>query len=54
MRKYFEKVAAHRGLEYMVEEYTVAEDPTFDDKDDGATFYVTNMREPVRIMLYMI
>ena len=60
MRKYFEKVAAHHGLEYKVNEYIMAEDPgrlndyDHDSDDDGATFYVTNMREPVSISKYIV
>ena len=44
LRFYFEKVAQHHGLEYAVEEYSVAEDP---GSSNEPTFYVTNMREPV-------
>eukprot|EP01083_Nonionella_stella_P310290 1101893_1 len=44
LRKYFEKVAAHHGLQYKVTEYDMAEDP---GSHDEATFYVTHLREPV-------
>ena len=44
LRFYFEQVAQHHGLEYAVEEYSVAEDP---GSSNVPTFYVTNMREPV-------
>jgi hypothetical protein len=44
LRRYFEKVAAHHGLNFKAEEYTVAEDP---GTHDEATLYVTHLREPV-------
>lgn len=47
MRNYFRKVAAHHGLQFDVHEYTMAEDP---GTHDEATFYVTNLREPVSRM----
>ncbi|KAL3791687.1 hypothetical protein HJC23_003944 [Cyclotella cryptica] len=44
LRYYFERVARHHGLEYSVLEYENAE---FPGSHDMATFYVTNLREPV-------
>ena len=43
LRIYFQKVAAHHGLEWAVAESAMAEDPGLNDE----TFYATNMREPV-------
>mmetsp|Transcript_18281 Transcript_18281/g.44034 ORF Transcript_18281/g.44034 Transcript_18281/m.44034 type:complete len:490 (-) Transcript_18281:61-1530(-) len=43
LRRYFEKVAAHHGLEFVVTESFAAEDP---GSHDEATFYVTHMKEP--------
>lgn len=45
LKQYFRKVAAHYGLEFHYDEYTVAEDPG--SHEDAATFYVTNLRDPV-------
>jgi len=48
LRRYFEKVAAHHGLEYEAVEFFHAEDPSsHHDHDDEATLYVTHLREPV-------
>jgi len=45
MHKYLSKVANHYGLELMAVEWSGMEEPgTY---DDGATFYVTHLREPV-------
>lgn len=44
LRRYFEKVAAHHGLDFKAEEYSMAEDPS---SHDDATLYVTHLREPV-------
>ena len=46
LKQYFRKVAKHHGLVFASDEYVVAEDPGSYD-DDRATFYVTNLREPV-------
>ena len=43
LKRYLNKVAAHHGLQFKAEEFTVAEEPG--SKQD--TFYVTHMREPV-------
>ena len=40
-------VAAHYGLQFTHSEYGRAEDPGSFDQSDMATFYVTNLREPV-------
>lgn len=47
LRFYLQKVAAHHGLEFAVTEYGVAEEPGSHSTSKGATFYVTNLREPV-------
>lgn len=45
MHKYLGKVANHYGLELKAVEWSAMEEPgTY---DDGATFYVTHLREPV-------
>ena len=44
LRRYFDKVAKHHGLQFKVIEYEMAEEPSTNDE---ATFYVTHMREPV-------
>lgn len=44
LRKYFASVAKHHGLEFVTNEFGVAEDP---GSHIEPTFYVTNMREPV-------
>ncbi|KAL9187203.1 hypothetical protein ACHAXT_010923 [Thalassiosira profunda] len=44
LRKYFQKVAAHHGLEFKAVEYDMAEDP---GSSDVPTLYVTHLREPV-------
>mmetsp|Transcript_12432 Transcript_12432/g.27172 ORF Transcript_12432/g.27172 Transcript_12432/m.27172 type:complete len:444 (-) Transcript_12432:911-2242(-) len=41
---YFVKVAHHHGLEFQVDEWTAAEEPSTSDKE---TFYVAHLREPV-------
>jgi hypothetical protein len=43
---YFVKVAHHHGLEFQVDEWTAAEEPSTSDKE---TFYVAHLREPVRV-----
>lgn len=45
MHKYLDKVAQHYGLELKATEWAGMEEPGTDD--DGATFYVTHLREPV-------
>ena len=47
LRSYFMKVAGHHGLQFGVEEYEAAEDRGSHNESDMATFYVTNLREPV-------
>jgi hypothetical protein len=44
LKKYFQKVAKHHGLEFHFDEFVVAETP---GSHDDATFYVTNLREPL-------
>jgi len=46
MKRYFQKVAAHHGLEFASDEFTAAEDP---GSADETTFYVTHLREPVSL-----
>jgi hypothetical protein len=51
--RYFEKVAAQYGLTFTIVEYDNAEFPgshvvvDHDEEEDGATFYVTHLREPI-------
>ncbi|EED93749.1 predicted protein [Thalassiosira pseudonana CCMP1335] len=42
---YFVKVAHHHGLEFKVDEWTAAEEPSTSDKE---TFYVAHLREPIK------
>jgi hypothetical protein len=48
--RYFEKVATHYGLTFTIVEYDNAEFPgshVVEEDEDGATFYVTHLREPI-------